>query len=238
MSTNEHEPESPIHFYDEGERLPDILPDSPFPLFQAWFDQAWSERLTPNANAMSLASTHSDGHPDARIVLCKSIDIEQGSIMFYTNYNGLKGQQLAASPYVSAVIHWDHYQRQVRIRGQVIKATEAQSDAYFASRALESRLGSWISDQSQPIESREALLEKVVEVIDRLGIDAGDLMNNKEITIPRPPHWGGYHLWAHTLELWSAGTGRIHDRARWTRDLKIESDQVAVGDWSSTRLQP
>ncbi len=230
--------QSPINFYDEGERLPDILPDSPFPLFGAWFDQAWSEHLTPNANSMCLSTTHADGHPDARIVLCKSIDIDAGSVMFYTNYNGLKGQQLAASPHVSAVIHWDHYERQVRIRGQVIKATPEQSDAYFASRALESRLGAWISNQSEPIESREALLEKVVEVIDQLGIDAADLMNGKDITIPRPPHWGGYHLHAHTLELWAAGTGRIHDRARWTRQVHIDGDQVSVGDWSCTRLQP
>lgn len=234
MTTND----SPINFYDEGERLPDILPDSPFPIFNQWFDQAVSENLMPNSNSMSLATTHADGYPDSRILLCKSIDVSAGSIMFYTNYNGLKGQQLDASPCASGAIHWDHYSRQVRIRGTVIKATPEQSDAYFASRAIESRLGSWISDQSEPIESREALLDKVVEVIDQLGIDASDLMNGKDITIPRPPHWGGYHLHAHTLELWSAGTGRIHDRARWTRDLKVEKDQAITGPWSSTRLQP
>ena len=234
MSTNP----SPIELYDQGERLPDTLPDSPFPIFKQWFDQAWQERLTPNANSMCIATTHADGCPDARIVLCKSINVDDGSIMFYTNYKGQKGQQLEASPCASAVIHWDFYERQVRIRGQVIKATPEQSDAYFASRAIESRLGSWISDQSQPIESREALLEKVTDIIDKLNIDAADLMNGKEITIPRPPHWGGYHLWAHTLELWSAGTGRIHDRARWTRSLSIKDNQATVGPWSSTRLQP
>jgi len=229
---------SPINFYDEGERLPDILPDSPFPIFKQWFDQAMCEKLAPNPNSMNLATIHSDGCADARTLLCKSIDVDAGSIMFYTNYNGMKGQQLAANPNASGTIHWDHYERQVRIRGTVIKATQAQSDTYFASRALESRLGSWISDQSQPIESRDALLEKVVDVIDKLGIDAADLMNNKEIIILRPPHWGGYHLHAHTLELWSAGTGRIHDRARWTRSLEINGDQATVGPWSSTRLQP
>ncbi len=233
-----HTDESPIHLYDEGERLPDILPDSPFPLFQSWFDQAWSERRTPNANAMSLSTIHADGCPDARIVLCKAIDTDAGSVMFYTNYIGDKGKQLEANPCASAVIHWDHHERQVRIRGRVIKATAQESDAYFASRALESRLGAWISDQSEPIESREALLEKVVEVIDTLGIDAADLMSSKDIHIPRPPHWGGYHLHAHTLELWCAGTGRIHDRARWTRDLQIVDDKVTAGAWSSTRLAP
>ena len=229
---------NPINFYDEGERLPDILPDSPFSIFKSWFDQAMSERLSPNPNAMNLATVHSDGCADARTLLCKSIDVDAGSIMFYTNYNGMKGQQLTGNPNASGTIHWDHYERQVRIRGTAVKATEAQSDAYFASRAIESRLGSWISDQSKPIESRDELLEKVVEVIDQLGIDAADLMNAKDIVIPRPPHWGGFHLHAHTLELWSAGTGRIHDRARWTREIKIEGDQVSAGDWSSTRLQP
>jgi len=229
---------SPTQFYDEGERLPDTLPDSPFPLFKEWYDQAWQERLTPNANSMCIASTHQDGGPDARIVLCKSINVEQGSIMFYTNYHGQKGQQLEASPAASAAIHWDFYERQVRIRGQVVKATEEESDAYFASRAIESRLGSWISEQSQPIESREALLEKVTDIIDELGIDASDLMDGKKITIPRPPHWGGYHLHAHTIELWSAGTGRIHDRARWTRSIDVVDSKVTTGPWSSTRLQP
>ncbi len=234
MSTNE----SPISFYDEGERLPDILPDSPFPLFKRWFDQAMSEKLVPNPNAMILSTIHSDGCADARTLLCKSINVDEGSIMFYTNYNGMKGQQLESNPNASGTIHWDQYERQFRIRGTAIKATEEQSDAYFASRALESRLGAWISDQSQPIESREALLSKVVDVIDELGIDASDLMNRKDIEIPRPPHWGGFHLHAHTIELWSAGTGRIHDRARWTRELNVENNQAITGPWSSTRLQP
>ena len=234
MSTNQ----SPLSFYDEGERLPDILPESPFPIFKEWFGQAMREKLVPNPNAMILSTIHADGYADARTLLCKSIDVDAGSIMFYTNYNGLKGQQLDASPYASGTIHWDQYERQIRIRGSVIKATPEHSDAYFASRAIESRLGSWISDQSQPIESREALLEKVVEVIDQLGIDASDLMSGKDITIPRPPHWGGFHLHAHTIELWSAGTGRIHDRACWTRELNIKNDQATGGTWSSTRLQP
>lgn len=238
MTTDDAPIESPIHFYDEGERLPDILPNSPFPIFKEWFDQAWNERITLNANSMTLATVHDDGCPDARIVLCKDISLDPGSIVFYTNYNGAKGQQLADKPFASAVFHWDQYQRQVRIRGPIVKTTEAESDAYFVSRAIESRLGSWISEQSHPIESRDALLEKVVEVIDQLGIDASDLMEGNDITIPRPPHWGGFRLYAQTMELWAGGTGRIHDRARWTRELSLDGLQATVGDWSSTRLQP
>lgn len=233
-----------MQFYDTGEGLPETLPDSPFPIFKSWFDKAWDERRTPNTNAMTLCTLHPDGYPDARIVLCKAIEPEPGNIVFYTNYNGAKGLQLAANPFASVVFHWDHDEHQVRIRGPITHATESESDAYFASRRLESRLGAWVSNQSQPIESREELLEKVGDVMTQLGLDASDLMGEKEVTIPRPPHWGGFRIHAHQMELWAGGVGRIHDRARWTRELtRNESiDRGAgaytTGAWSSTRLQP
>ncbi len=227
-----------LSFYDEGERLPDQLPDSPFGIFEAWFNQAWDERLTPNANAMTVSTLHEDGMPDARVVLCKLIEPDPGRVIFYTNYNGAKGRQLESVPFVSASFHWDHYERQVRIRGPVVKATEAESDAYFASRALESRLGAWISDQSQPIESRDALLEKVAVVMEKLGLDASALMSGEDVVIPRPPHWGGYRVHAQSVELWAGGVGRIHDRARRDRELTKEGDGYTYGPWSSTRLQP
>ena len=237
-------PEVGTQFYDTESGLPESLPDSPFPLFKQWFDQAWDERKTPNTNAMTLSTLHPDGHPDARIVLCKSIEVEHANILFYTNYNGAKGLQLARDPFASVVFHWDHDERQVRIRGPVTHATEAESDAYFASRKLESRLGAWISDQSQPIESREALLAKVAAVMEKLGLTPADLMGEREVEIPRPPHWGGFRIHAQSVELWSGGTGRIHDRARWTRDLtrndSIERgpDAYTPSPWSATRLQP
>lgn len=231
-------------FYDTESGLPEPLPESPFPLFKQWFDDAWAQRKTPNTNAMTLCTLHPDGYPDARIVLCKSIEILPGNILFYTNYNGAKGLQLARNPFVSVVFHWDHDERQVRIRGPVTHATEAESDAYFASRRMESRLGAWVSDQSQPIESREALLAKVGDIMDKLGLTAADLMGEREIEIPRPPHWGGFRIHAQSVELWNGGTGRIHDRARWKRTLRrnehIERgpDAYSPTAWSSTRLQP
>lgn len=231
-------------FYDTDGGLPGSLPESPFPLFKRWFDTAWDERKTPNTNAMTLSTLHPDGYPDSRIVLCKSIEVDAGNILFYTNYNGAKGQQLAAHPFASVVFHWDHDERQVRIRGPITHATEAESNAYFASRKLESRLGAWVSDQSQPIESREALLEKVGAIMDKLGLTPADLMGEREVDIPRPPHWGGFRIHAQCVELWSGGSGRIHDRARWTRNLtrngSIERgpDAYNADAWSSTRLQP
>tara|TARA_R110002094_G_scaffold7654_2_gene16996 strand:+ start:399 stop:1097 length:699 start_codon:yes stop_codon:yes gene_type:complete len=228
----------PVQFYDEGERLPDTLPDSPFPIFKSWFDQAWDERITPNTNAMTISTLHEDGFPDSRIVLCKEIEPDAGNIVFYTNYNGAKGQQLAKFPFASVVFHWDQYERQVRIRGRVTHATEAESDRYFASRRLESRLGAWISDQSQPIESRQALLDKAAEVIAGLGLDTAALMNGEDVVVPRPPHWGGFRIHAQSVELWAGGVGRVHDRARWNRELVKSGDGYACGPWSSTRLQP
>lgn len=231
-------------FYDAGEGLPDPLPRSPFPLFKSWLDRAWAERQTPNPNAMALATTHPDGHADARIVLCKGVDVEPGCILFYTNSNGAKGRQLAADPFACVVFHWDHDQRQVRIRGPVTHATEAESDAYFASRALESRLGAWASSQSQPIESRQALLEKVADAMGELGVTPLDLMEGREVVIPRPPHWGGFRIHAQSVELWSGGVGRIHDRARWSRELTPNPNQNRGPDaytyaaWSANRLQP
>ncbi len=239
--SSEQSASNPVHFYDEGERLPDDLPDSPFPIFEQWFNQAWDQRLSPNTNSMTISTLHDDGMPDARVVLCKLIDPDPGSIVFYTNYNSDKGRQLDAAPFVSASFHWDHYERQVRIRGPVVKTTETESDAYFASRALESRLGAWISDQSKPIESRDALLDKVVGVMEKLGLDASVMMDGKgieDIVIPRPPHWGGYRIHAQSVELWAGGVGRIHDRARWNRDLTKSGDGFTYGKWSSTRLQP
>ncbi|MEX0876375.1 MAG: pyridoxamine 5'-phosphate oxidase family protein, partial [Phycisphaerales bacterium] len=115
MSTDDHASQ----FYDAGEGLPDDLPESPFPIFKAWFDHAWAQMATPNPNAMTLATTHADGMPDARIVLCKDMDIDPGCILFYTNEHGSKGQQLQRVSFASAVFHWDHDQRQVRIRGPV-----------------------------------------------------------------------------------------------------------------------
>lgn len=231
-------------FYDTDGGLPESLPESPFPIFKSWFDKAWDERKTPNTNAMTLCTMHPDGMPDARIVLCKAIEPEPGNILFYTNYNGAKGQQLADHPFASVVFHWDHDERQVRLRGPVTHATEAESDAYFASRRLESRLGAWVSEQSQPIESREALLEKVSEVMDKLGLSPADLMGEHEVVIPRPPHWGGFRIHAQSVELWNGGVGRIHDRARWERTL-TRNNQIDRGPevytpsgWSSTRLQP
>lgn len=220
--------------------LPDTLPPDPWPLFRAWFDDATARKVTPNPNAFTLACLDEWGVPTARIVLCKKI-LDAGAIVFHTNYNSRKGQGLTKHPRAAAVFHWDSLEKQVRIEGIAVKSPAAESDAYFKTRGWENRLGAWASDQSQPIESRDALLLRVSETMDKLGISIKDIMDKgDDVVIPRPPHWGGWRLWAERIELWLGGPGRVHDRAVWTRSLKPagqESD-FTCGPWTSTRLQP
>ena len=225
-----------------SELLPEPLPAEPLSIVAEWLKQAWAARTQPNPNAMVLASSTSDGHPSARVVLCKDVVPQPGYIVFYTNYLSAKGRQLRDNPRAAAVIHWDALHRQVRIEGPVSKAPHADSDAYFASRAWQSRISAWASEQSEPIDARRALLEKVSEIARRYGAPtpgspgADDSM---KVTIPRPPHWGGFRLWADVVELWVEGDARIHDRARWTRVLSGTADGTFTGSpWTATRLQP
>jgi pyridoxamine 5'-phosphate oxidase len=211
-----------------GEQLPESLPSDPFPLVLAWFNQAAAAKVQPNPNVMTLATASRDGRPSARMVLCKGIDAAHGFVVFYTNYQGRKAQELEANPRAALVAHWDDLDRQMRIEGPVVKSPAAESDAYFASRPRESRIGAWASDQSRPIASRHEMVKKVEQATERFG--AGD--------VPRPAHWGGYRVFAERVELWVSGAGRVHDRAAWTRQLRPDGAGFVGGPWASTRLQP
>ncbi len=210
------------------ESLSDPLPEEPLETAAGWLAESWKRREQPNPNAMTLATSTRDGRPSARIVLCKEIAARPGYVVFYTNYHSRKGRELAENPRAAAVLHFDPLQCQVRIEGVVEKAPDADSDAYFASRTLQSRIGAWASAQSEPIESRERLRAAVASMARRLGP-----------SVPRPPHWGGYRLWAEAVELWVSGEARIHDRARWSRHLtRLAAGGIEPGPWSVTRLQP
>ena len=223
------------------EVLPEPLPAEPLTLVNEWLAQALSVRSQPNPNDMVLATATPDGEPSARVVLCKDIVPQPGFVVFYTNYLSSKGRQLKDNPRAAAVIHWDVLHRQVRIEGPVSRGPESDSDTYFASRAWQSRISAWASEQSEPVASRALLLEAVQNVARRFGAPtpgspgADDSM---KVTIPRPPHWGGYRLWAQRVELWVEGASRVHDRAAWTRTLTAAGDGYRGGAWSATRLQP
>jgi pyridoxamine 5'-phosphate oxidase len=198
------------------------------PLFAQWFEAARSAGSQPNPDAMVLATATAGGSPSARVVLLKKLVVDPGFVVFYTNYDSRKGRELDANPRAAAVLHWDALGRQVRLEGPVIVSPAEESDAYFASRPLDSRIGAWASLQSEPLDARATLLARVAKEAIRHGIN-----------VPRPPRWGGYRLWPDAVELWTEGAFRIHDRARWTRSLAPESSAAfGAGPWQAIRLYP
>jgi pyridoxamine 5'-phosphate oxidase len=190
--------------------------DDPIGLFVEWLADA--RGTEPNdANAMALATVDADGQPDARMVLLKDVDAR--GFTFYSNRESAKGLALAAHPRAGLLFHWKTLRRQVRVRGPVEPVSAAEADAYFASRARESRIGAWASEQSRPLESREALELAVARETARF--------EGREV--PRPERWTGWRVIPESLEFWRDRPFRLHDRLRFDR---------AGEGWSRTRLQP
>ncbi|MBF2064160.1 MAG: pyridoxamine 5'-phosphate oxidase [Calothrix sp. C42_A2020_038] len=190
---------------------------NPFIQFKRWFDEALAAQL-PEPNAMTLATTTPEGQPSARIVLLKDFDTR--GFVFYTNYNSNKGQQLAENPQAALVFWWAELERQVRVCGHVEKVSDLQSDEYFHSRPLLSQLGAWASNQSEVIESREVLEQRLQE------------LQNKYLNlyVPRPSHWGGLRVIPDEIEFWQGRPSRLHDRLRYTL--------LEDGNWKIERLSP
>ncbi len=187
----------------------------PLDQFERWMTAALSHDL-PVSNAMTLATVAADGRPDARIVLLKGVD--HGGFVFYTNYASAKGRQLAARPEGMLVFFWVELERQVRVSGRVEKVTPQESDDYFASRPLGSRLSAWASAQSSPVPARRALEDALAAAEQAHGANPA-----------RPPHWGGYRLVPDSMEFWQGRPNRLHDRLLYTR----------TGDtWTIGRLSP
>jgi pyridoxamine 5'-phosphate oxidase len=185
--------------------------------FEKWFQQAEAANL-PEPNAMTLATATPDGQPSARIVLLKMFDAS--GFTFFTNYDSRKGRELTANPRAALSFFWAELQRQVRIEGTVERLAEAESDAYFRSRPLGSRLGAWASWQSEVIASREVLEERARELAQRYA----------DGEVPRPPHWGGFRVYPLTIEFWQGRPDRLHDRLRYQR--------VQPAGWRLERLSP
>jgi pyridoxamine 5'-phosphate oxidase len=203
------------------------LPEDPLPLLRGWLDDAIASKAEPNPNSMTLATTEPDGRPSARVVLCKDLDTEQGWITFYTNLRSRKSRALDHHPYAALVFNWDGVWRQVRIEGPVTRTPDAEADTYFASRPLDAQLAAWASEQSEPIDSREALLERVEAVAARYSGSP-----------PRPDFWGGYRAWIERIEFWTSRPGRVHDRGLWSRELRADGDKFIGGAWRAVHLQP
>jgi len=216
-----------------GERLPDNLPDDPMHWAEAWLAAATTDQVQRNPNSMTLVTVDGAGEPSARVVLCKSFVADPGYVVLYTNYHSAKCADIANNPNVAVLFHWDTLGRQIRIEGTAVMSPEAESDAYFETRDHGSQLGAWGSDQSKPISSRAEFLDQLQARAAELGAD------DEDRPLPRPPHWGGIRVWATSIELWIEGKDRIHDRARWSRKLAPESDELFTATpWVGTRLQP
>ncbi|GAA4107969.1 pyridoxamine 5'-phosphate oxidase [Aminobacter aganoensis] len=189
----------------------------PYRLFAAWLkDATTSEPNDPNA--VALATVDTDGLPDVRMVLLKGFD-EQGFV-FYTNFESAKGREILATMKAAMCFHWKSLRRQVRVRGPVEIVTDAEADAYFASRPRGSRIGAWASKQSRPLESRFALEKAVAEYTARHAIGE----------IPRPAHWSGFRIRPSQIEFWHDRPFRLHDRIVFTANAK--------GEWDKDRLYP
>lgn len=196
----------------------------PFALFDAWFAEARTSE--PNdANAMALATVDASGQPSVRMVLLKGHGPD--GFVFYTNRESRKAGELAAVPKAALLFHWKSLRRQIRVEGAVSLATDAESDAYFASRSRDSQLGAWASDQSRPLADRETF-EARFEAM-KAQFEGGD--------VPRPPHWGGYRVTPSAIEFWQDRAHRLHERRLFTRTGTPGSESGA-GGWSEGLLYP
>jgi pyridoxamine 5'-phosphate oxidase len=192
----------------------DSHPD-PLRQFERWLNEAIAAQV-PEPNAMTLATVSGELRPSSRIVLIKGYD-ERG-IVFFTNYDSRKGRELAGNPFAALQFHWVELERVVRIEGRMEKTSDAESDAYFASRPLDSRIGAWASPQSEVISGRGVLVANAAKASARF------LLNP-----PRPPHWGGFRLVPDGWEFWQGRKSRLHDRLHY---------RLAAGEWHRERLAP
>lgn len=187
----------------------------PLRQFQSWLEQAIQAGV-PEPNAMTLATVGADGRPSTRVVLIKGLDSR--GLVWFTNYESRKGRELAHNPYAALQFHWVELERVVRIEGRVEFTSAQESDEYYASRPLDSRIGAWASPQSQPISSRAVLVANAAKAAARHGLHP-----------QRPPHWGGYRLVPDRWEFWQGRRSRLHDRVRYN---------LEAGGWLRQRLAP
>jgi pyridoxamine 5'-phosphate oxidase len=201
--------------YERAELSEEHSHADPLAQFDQWLAEAISAEI-PEPNAMTLATVGSDLRPSTRIVLIKGYD-ERG-IVWYTNYDSRKGRELAGNPFAALQFHWVELERVARIEGRVEKTSDAESDAYFASRPLDSRIGAWASPQSEVIAGRAVLVANAARYSAQFMLQP-----------PRPPHWGGYRLVPEQWQFWQGRKSRLHDRLRYTRE---------GGSWIRERLAP
>ena len=212
--------------YRRGRLLEQDAAADPLVTFAEWFAEAQRVGIR-EPNAMTLATVGADGRPSARVVLLKGLDAR--GFCFFTNYASRKGQELAVNPWAALVFWWGPLERQVRVEGRVEKLSEAESDEYYQSRPKGSRLGAWVSPQSQVIPNRQVLEQQLVDLAAQYA----------ESEPPRPPHWGGYRIVPTALEFWQGGPNRLHDRLYYVRAEHVHQlDASSPEGWRLERLAP
>ena len=212
--------------------------DDPLALAQAWLDEGERTRKR-NPLAMAIATSTRTGTPSVRMVLLRGYVPDPGFIVFYTNYGSRKGRELSANAHAAGVLYWEELGRQLRIEGPVTRSPEQESDAYFATRPQLSQLNAWVSAQSQPIADLEMLTRASERKAQELGIGDPNAAPTARARIPRPAHWGGFRLWVQSIEFWTEGTHRFHERAVYTRTLERgDGDRFSGSEWTHVRLQP
>ncbi len=210
--------------YERAELSESASHSDPLLQFGQWLKEAIASEV-PEPNAMTLATVAGNLRPSTRMVLIKGFD-ERG-IVWFTNFESRKGQELAGNPYAALQFHWVEMERVVRIEGRVEKVSDEESDTYYHSRPLDSRLGAWASPQSQVISGRGVLVANAAKY------GAKFLLNP-----PRPPHWGGYRLQADRWEFWQGRKSRLHDRLRYTLNTSGEAASPGAPMWLRERLAP
>ena len=189
--------------------------NNPFSQFSSWWDEAVQSEID-EVNAMTLSTITNEGRPSSRIVLLKGFDAK--GFVFFSNYNSSKAQQISSNSHVSLLFFWKELERQIRIDGVCSKVSAEESDAYFHSRPIGSRLGAWASPQSEKIKDREVLVQRLASVTQEFGLE-----------VPRPPHWGGYQVVPTRIEFWQGRSNRLHDR------ILYEQQELS---WQISRLAP
>jgi pyridoxamine 5'-phosphate oxidase len=190
--------------------------NNPFSQFSSWWDEAVQSEID-EVNAMTLSTITNEGKPSSRIVLLKGFDSK--GFVFFSNYNSSKAQQISSNSHVSLLFFWKELERQIRIDGVCSKVSAEESDAYFHSRPIGSRLGAWASPQSEKIQDREVLVQRLASVTQEFGLE----------NVPRPPHWGGYQVVPTRIEFWQGRSNRLHDR------ILYEQQELS---WQISRLAP
>jgi pyridoxamine 5'-phosphate oxidase len=190
--------------------------DNPFSQFTSWWDEAVQSEIV-EVNAMTLSTITKEGRPSSRIVLLKGFDAK--GFVFFSNYNSNKGEQISSNNHVSLLFFWKELERQIRIDGVCSKVSAEESDTYFHSRPIGSRLGAWASPQSEKIQDREVLVQRLASVTQEFGLE----------NVPRPPHWGGYQVVPTRIEFWQGRSNRLHDR------ILYEQQELS---WQISRLAP